>query len=69
MAITKKALIRDPDVPIGQPAPMHIECGCGEKINVSSTENQCQCGAIYDRQGYVIEASAASRTEIAPKYS
>jgi hypothetical protein len=63
MPITKKALIRNPNVPIGQPA------GCGEKLNVSSAENHCQCGAVYDSKGYVIEASAASGTETAPKYS
>jgi len=69
MPITKKALIRDPNVSIGQPASMHIACGCGEKLNVSSAENHCQCGAVYDSKGYVIEASAASGTETAPKYS
>jgi len=69
MAFTKRALIRDPDAPIGKPAAMHIECSCGEKVNVASNENVCGCGAIYDARGYVIEASAASQTETSSRYS
>lgn len=69
MAFTKRALIRDPDAPIGQPAAMHIECRCGENVNVASNENACGCGAIYDERGYVIEASAASHTETSTRYN
>lgn len=68
MAFTKCALIRDSTVPVGQPAAMHIECRCGNNINVRSNENRCGCGAIYDVRGYVLQASAASLTEVAPQY-
>lgn len=68
MAVIKRALIRDSTVPVGQPAPMHIECRCGNNTNVQSDLNRCICGAIYDARGHVIEASAASLTEVAPRY-
>ena len=69
MAITKKALIRDQTIPIGQAAPMHIDCGCGQSVNVTSNQNQCACGAVYDSKGYVVTASTASHTEVAPQYA
>jgi hypothetical protein len=68
MAFTKRALIRDSTVPLGQPAPMHIKCGCGFSVNVKSDENACACGAVYDVGGYVIQASELSLTEVAPHY-
>ena len=66
---TKRALIRDPSVPVGQAAPMHIECRCGHSVNVESQANHCHCGAIYDARGYVMKASSESMTEVAPQYS
>jgi hypothetical protein len=68
MAVTKLALIRDQTVPVGQPAPMHIDCRCGINLNVNSDANPCACGAIYDSRGYVIQASGQSGTEVAPQY-
>jgi len=68
MALTKLALIRDPTVPVGQPAPMHIKCRCGANLKVNSDETRCGCGAIYDGRGYVIQSSAQSDTEVAPQY-
>jgi hypothetical protein len=68
MPYTKLATIRDPDVPIGEPAPLHINCHCSQHLQVSSNRNVCQCGAIYDRRGYVVKASEASLTEVAQQY-
>lgn len=68
MAFSKLALIRDPAAPIGQPAPMHIECKCGNHVNVESDRNNCNCGAVYDARGYVVIATAASNTEVADRY-
>ena len=69
MAYQKLALIRDSSVPIGQPAPMHLECKCGNHIDVDEDRNACSCGAVYDSRGYVVTASIASHTEISPQYS
>jgi hypothetical protein len=69
MAYTKQALIRDSTVAIGQPAPMRINCCCGQTIDIDSDANSCPCGAVYDSRGYVIQASAASRTEVASQYA
>lgn len=59
---TKRAVIRDAAVPIGQPAPLHINCGCGQKLTVNSDAFTgkapdelipCPCGITYDSRGYV----------------
>ena len=68
MAFTKLALIRDSSVPIGQPAPMHLECKCNNRIEVNGDRNSCLCGAIYDAQGYVVVASIDSKTEVYSRY-
>jgi hypothetical protein len=68
MAYSKLALIRDQTVPIGQSAPMHIECKCTNHVNIESDRNNCTCGAVYDARGYVVVASAASNTEVADRY-
>lgn len=68
MAISKLATIRDPTVPVGIPAALHVNCRCGNTLEVSSDRNSCQCGAVYDRRGYVVTASAASCTEVASQY-
>lgn len=68
MAYQKLALKRDPDAPIGQPADMHVDCPCGQEVMVLSDNNQCDCGAVYDRNGWVKRSSVASRTETAPRY-
>lgn len=58
--ITKRALIREPGAPIGQSAPMYLNCGCGSKVYVPLmfTDQQTvsceQCGQHYNRKGYVV---------------
>lgn len=68
MAYSKLAQIRDSSVPIGQPAPLHLECKCGNRVNIDGDRNGCVCGAVYDAQGYVIVASVASKTEVSARY-
>lgn len=58
--LTKKALIRDPSVPIGQPGPMHLNC-CGHEILLdapfdgSAKPVQCPvCATSYKQTGHVI---------------
>lgn len=61
MSLTKLALKRDPTVPIGQPAPMHLDCPCGQSLPVPRVPFagvqviQCQCGARYSAEGWVLE--------------
>jgi len=56
---TKKALIRDNTVPVGKPAPMHIECFCDTHIPVPKpfTGNPVTCPNCrrqFDSCGYVM---------------
>jgi hypothetical protein len=69
MAYQKLALKRDPNAPAGQPADIHVDCLCGQEVPITSNENLCACGAIYDRTGWVKRSSLASHTEIAQRYT
>lgn len=69
MALSKLALNRDPNAPVGQPAAMHFDCPCGETVPANDSVNPCACGAEYDARGYVITASVASKTEVAERYA
>lgn len=55
--LVKKALIRDPSVPQGQPGPMHINCTCGRKLPIANPFSAdlypCECGVTYDGSGYI----------------
>jgi hypothetical protein len=62
---TKKALIRAAQVDgysiqPGKPAPMHLNCVCGNKVDMgmsnSPTDGECtKCGQKYDTSGYLKE--------------
>lgn len=62
MTKLKTALIRRPGYPIGQPAPLYLNC-CGREIDVEKPFDKshsvtCQtCGTIYDGGGWVIGAT------------
>ncbi len=65
---TKKALIRDPNAPMGRPAAMHLECVCHATVPVPApfTEERvvCDgCGQNYDSSGYLIEAEASAEPD------
>jgi hypothetical protein len=34
---TKAAIIRRPGYPIGQPAPVYLNCSCGKEVDVAPT--------------------------------
>jgi hypothetical protein len=54
---TKKALIRDQSVAAGQPAPMHLICVCGAKVDVPKQDRIIcpKCNQNYDSAGYLIQ--------------
>lgn len=54
---TKAALIRDPSVPPGRPAPLHVRCECGARVDmVPPLSSRCpDCGLTYDAAGYIEE--------------
>jgi hypothetical protein len=53
---SKRALIRDPNVPVGQPARIHIDCECGRTVYQPETGPSavwCPCGLVYDACGWI----------------
>jgi hypothetical protein len=53
---TKKALIRDPKTPVGQPGDMSLTCTCGNKVDVGEDGGECnKCGQKYNASGWLIE--------------
>lgn len=54
MGYTKKALIRDPKVPQGQPAALHVICECKQHVPITGKRNVCvTCGTVYDDAGWI----------------
>ena len=52
--LVKVALIRDPNVPMGQPAPLHVVCPCGAKVPHTDAGMTCQtCGQSFDNRGWL----------------
>jgi hypothetical protein len=54
----KAALIRDPSVPAGQPAPLHVVCDCGHHVPIThecpGELNVClSCGTAFDDNGWI----------------
>lgn len=64
-SFTKKALIRDPSVPPGRPAPMHLVCVCGSRVECGegfrdNVKHTClACGQKYDGRGYLLDEQEA----------
>lgn len=55
---TKRAWIREPNYPIGRPAPGKIKCACNNSplSEYGNNENvNCNCGRIYDSKGYILK--------------
>lgn len=59
----KRALIRRPGYPVGQPAPCFIHCGCGREVDVieSRKPQPCPCGLTYDAAGWIVAEAQATR--------
>lgn len=54
----KKAAIREPGHPVGQPAPCFYHCDCGQKVPAFQlTPQRCDCGRVYDSQGWITEGA------------
>lgn len=50
----KAALIRDPSVPAGQSAPLHVVCECGQNVPIDDERNVCgSCRTVYDGAGWI----------------
>lgn len=62
MDCMKRAWIRNPDIPAGQPAPGHISCPCGHAPESDfSPENgnvTCACGVVYTWDGWIVNGGA-----------
>ena len=57
--LVKLAVKRDMSVPVGQPAPCHLDCRCGTKIDMPWAHEvlTCNgCGNRYDRSGWQLHA-------------
>ena len=53
--LMKLALKRDESVPIGRPAPLHLDCPCGTRVDVSAAVVTCKgCGTHYDDRGWTV---------------
>lgn len=55
-SLVKLALRRDNTVPVGQPAPLHVVCPCGQSIPIRADLNCCGCGRIVDAAGWLVSA-------------
>lgn len=55
--LVKLAIKRDPNVPIGQAAPLHLDCLCGTTLPIDrSLFIDCPtCGAQYDSSGWLLK--------------
>ena len=52
----KKALIRDNRIPVGQSAPLHVNCDCSSAVDIQTSLNVCKtCGTIYNGTGWIID--------------
>lgn len=53
--LVKLALKRDPSVPVGQPATLHVDCPCGRELPISlaGQYNECHCGLVVDDSGWI----------------
>ena len=58
----KKALIRNEGYPVGVPAPMHLICVCGNRVEIPEHPEPdvpiaCGCGYEYDARGWITKRS------------
>jgi len=53
--LTKLARKRDPNVPIGQPSALHVDCPCGRQVVLTTDRNPCDCGEAYNLGGWILD--------------
>ena len=62
--VTKRAIIRDPEAPIGQPAKFWLDCGCGRRLDMTKpTGATCECGTVYDARGRILVGATTDATD------
>jgi hypothetical protein len=60
---TKRAVKRDPTVPMGQPGACWIDCECGLTLHIApdpALEHPCTCGITYDARGWITKRPSRS---------
>ena len=55
--LRKLALKRDSSVPVGQPAPLHVDCPCGQAVPIVGDRNRCACGLTVEGFGWIVSTS------------
>ena len=54
--ITKVAVVRGGDAPIGEPGPLYLNCPCGAKpttrLDLNAPDVTCACGVTYSSSGW-----------------
>lgn len=70
MSYAKRALRRDPAIPIGEPSPLHVLCACGARLGIEPPHGAtCPCGLTYDARGWIVRTyDAAFRAGLAGFY-
>jgi hypothetical protein len=68
---TKRAWIRNQDVPAGQHTKGRINCPCGQApesdFDASQGNVTCACGTVYTWGGWVVSVAPTSPTSLMPK--
>lgn len=68
MYVTKRAWIRDPNVPAGQPAPGRISCPCGqtpESLYEPGENIHCPCDTVYAWDGTIVQRPLQESIDLA----
>ena len=56
LKLTKVAMIRVPEYPVGKPAPCYLNCPCGAKPltnHETEADVMCACGVAYSYNGWI----------------
>ena len=57
VSLRKVAVVRDDSYPVGTRAPLHLKCYCGARPLAVGDKIKCECGTVYDRDGWIIEGN------------
>jgi len=57
----KRAVRRAEGYPVGQAAPMYLDCVCGRRVDLPDVPNAviscADCSLVYDSRGWILERS------------
>lgn len=69
--VTKRAWVRDPNVPVGKPALGRFDCPCGgapeTQLHPDTGNITCACGTVYTWDGWIISLPPAVTDEQAAR--